>query len=125
MQQPDDIEAEWEQFVLKGEDISPPPRKPRRRKTEPFVQLTLKLAAAAAKAAGGQRLFVLLWILYRGWKEKSDTVLVSNDALSEYGISRMTKYRALKNFEAAGLIRVDRPESRNPTVTILIGELDR
>jgi hypothetical protein len=44
---------------------------------------------------------------------------LSNALLAKYGVHRNSKYRALAELEAAGLIRVDRWGKRAPRITLL------
>jgi hypothetical protein len=59
-----------------------------------------------------------LWHL-RGLR-KSDTFIVSNVMLRDWGIQPDAKRRALRTLEGAGLIRVDRRTKRSPRVTLII-----
>jgi len=61
---------------------------------------------------------VLLWYWYG--LTGSLTVRVSTKRLNEFGISRRTCFRALKDLEDAGLVHVDRKHGRAPLVRILI-----
>jgi ABC-type metal ion transport system substrate-binding protein len=36
------------------------------------------------------------------------------------GVSRYAKRRALRQLEEAGLIKVDRPDKKSPTVTLIV-----
>jgi hypothetical protein len=90
----------------------------KRKKRDPFVKVPLQSAAAAAKATGGQRFMVWLYLLHRSWFEKRTTVSLPNGALRKYGISRDIKRKALADLEAVGLVQVDRRPHKNPRVTL-------
>jgi hypothetical protein len=60
---------------------------------------------------------VALWFL-RGVR-RSYTVTLGSATLEQFGVDRFAKYRALKNLEQAGLVRVKRRRKKNPVVTIL------
>jgi hypothetical protein len=93
-----------------------PAKARRRRQEEPFVIVPLRYAEEAAKAgAGAPAIIIFTHLLYLSWKTKSSTVTLSN----RDGINRRTKDRVLRNFEAAGLIRVERRNGRSPQVTLL------
>ena len=47
---------------------------------------------------------------------------LSQAALTEFGVSRQARYRALEALEGAGLISVRRRPHRNPLVTVLVPE---
>jgi hypothetical protein len=91
----------------------------RRKKHQPFVKVPLALAAEAAAATGGRRLFVWLWLLHRSWQCQTPSIVVPNIALRRYGISREVKRGALNDLEAAGLIVVEYRRHKNPIVTLL------
>jgi hypothetical protein len=92
---------------------------PRRKRGQPFVKVSLTLAAQAAAATGDFKLFVWLWLLRRSWERHTATILVPTEALAKYGVSRKTKRRALEQLQAAGLIAVEHRPNRNPAVTVL------
>jgi len=91
----------------------------KRKKTVPFAKVPLPLAAEAAAATGGLRLFVWIWLLERSWRHQTRTVVVPNTALRQYGISREVKRSALNDLAAAGLITVEHRPYKNPIVTLL------
>jgi hypothetical protein len=62
---------------------------------------------------------VSLWLLHLAWKAKSKTFQLPNGQLNSFGVRRNTKERALRDLEAAGLIRVDRRQRKSPIITIL------
>jgi len=61
---------------------------------------------------------VLVWYWYG--LTGSLTVKVTTKRLKEFGISRSTCFRALKDLEDAHLVLVDRSYGRAPLVTILV-----
>jgi len=63
---------------------------------------------------------IALWFL--SGVNKNLSVRLSNKLLSEFGINRYAKHRALRVMEEANLISVFRKPGRSPVVTIL--ELD-
>jgi hypothetical protein len=77
----------------------------------PWVQAACKLPGKALAVA------LAIWHLAR--MRKSDTVELSQTRLSEFGVKRWAKYRALAALEKAGLVRVVRRQRRNPEVTVL------
>jgi hypothetical protein len=92
--------------------------KPKRR-DHLFAQVPLQLAAKVAKLTRGHQFFVWIWLQHLAWKTKSRTFTVSNSALTQYGISRKTKWRALESLETAGLISIERFENKAPIVTLI------
>ncbi len=91
----------------------------RRKKREPFVKVPLATAAEAAAASGCSQMMVWLYLLYRSWKLQKPSFAVPSSALRNFGISREVKRRALRNFEGAGLIVVERRMHKNPIVTLV------
>jgi hypothetical protein len=63
-----------------------------------------------------------LWHI-RGLR-KSNTFIVSNLMLRDWGIQADAKSRALRKLERAGLIRVERHGKRSPQVTLLVKDSD-
>jgi DNA-binding MarR family transcriptional regulator len=90
-----------------------------RRQRAHFIKVPLDWAEQATKAISAPKAFVVLWLLYRAWKSGSPTVPLSNRQLEVRGVHRKTKHRALKELEAAGLIKLDRRRGRAPVVTLL------
>jgi len=60
-----------------------------------------------------------LHLLFRVFKERRQTIKLANGVLEIYGVSRGQKWRALKELEALGLIRVEHCERKSPRVTVL------
>jgi DNA-binding transcriptional ArsR family regulator len=74
----------------------------------------------ALPAVGGAKLAVALYLYRLRVVQHSRTVAVPNGWLRyELGISRRTKYKALKDLERAGLIKIQRKGREAPTVTFL------
>jgi hypothetical protein len=78
----------------------------------------LEWAAKAAKATKTLKALVWIELLYAAWQAKSDTVTLSNMGLSQAGVSRQTKLRALRKLEAAGLVKVAWCGRKAPLVLI-------
>jgi DNA-binding transcriptional ArsR family regulator len=76
----------------------------------PWIIGAVKLSPCAL------RISIVIWYV-RGLR-KSDTFILSNKMLKEFGLDRYTKYRGLKLLEEAGLVEVKRRSKRNPMVTI-------
>jgi hypothetical protein len=103
-------------------DPEPPKgrRQSQQKRDEPFVLVPLAATAQAAKATRCAKLFVWLLLLHRVWRDKSQTVALSNCALAPYGISPDAKLRALADLEAAGLIQVERQGTKTVRVTVFL-----
>jgi hypothetical protein len=103
-------------FVVETLDTGPAPVK---RPKQSFVKVPLDHATTlAAKATGGQRMFVWLLLLHRSWREDTPTVPVTNAMMLKHGISPDVKARALRQLEKAGLITVEWRDRKNPIATM-------
>jgi hypothetical protein len=58
-------------------------------------------------------------VLLRCRLNRTKTVILSSCFLSRFGLTRNDKRRALADLESAGLVRVERHDRHNPTVTVL------
>jgi hypothetical protein len=118
------MEEDGQQYVIRhGRRIAiktlNPIGTPKRKRAEPFVMVPLRWAEQAARATSTPKAFVWLWLLHLTWKAKNNTVPLSNGQLQKPGVHRHTKARALKELEAAGLIRVVQGHRKTPVVTVL------
>jgi hypothetical protein len=94
----------------------------RRRSVERFAMLTEERLRLLAKI--GPR-FPAAWLIYChllmvNWKKLRQPVKLTNKALAELGVSRFAKYRALRELERVGLIKVKKhTDYEAPIVTPL------
>jgi hypothetical protein len=88
------------------------------KRTEPFLQIPHRAILAGSRVLGGRRLLVWLYIHHRVWSDKNNTVRIGNVTLGSWGVRRMTKYRALRDLEKAGLISVEWRDRKSPLVTV-------
>ena len=95
-------------------------RQPRRARTEPFLNITLRaVAAGGGVLRGTKQYFVWLYIHHRVWADKNDTVTVANLTLKSWGVGKREKRKALKLLEEAGLVSIEWRARRSPLVTLL------
>lgn len=103
-----------------------PPKKPKKpRLSGNFLKGPIPIAwlmKASALPGKASQIGVALWYL-RGLR-KNDTVILANDLLEQFHVSRKAKYRGLKALENVGLIAVEGRKDRNPSVTILMVGLE-
>jgi hypothetical protein len=64
---------------------------------------------------------VALCLLFRNWKARGRPFPLTNTVLSEERVSWQAKWRALRELEELGLIRVEERPNRSPLVTVLTG----
>jgi DNA-binding transcriptional ArsR family regulator len=79
------------------------------------VQWVIQASQFGVKA---QLVGLALWHL-KGLR-RSDTFIVSNLMLREWGVQPDAKSRALRALERAGLIRVERQGKRSPQVSLIV-----
>jgi hypothetical protein len=60
-----------------------------------------------------------LALLHRDWKNDGRPVRLANKGLEADGLNRKQKYRALADLERLGLVTVERPFRKSPTVKVL------
>ena len=94
-------------------------RTPRKTKTDLFAKVPLWWAEQAAQATKTPKAFVWVWLLHLAWKAQSNMFHLPNARLLDRGVSPYAKRRALRELEAAGLIRVVREVGKSPLVTLM------
>ena len=77
----------------------------------------------AAAKLGGSSLAVLLAIHHRRVVTNQEAVTLPSGLLSEFGIDKSAKKRALQKLEAAKLIRVERAPGRTAVVELIARRL--
>jgi hypothetical protein len=110
--------GEWVE-VKEPTDKSKPTSSAKRQRETAFTQVMLNPAAIAFKVTRSQAAFVWVWLQYEVWRTKSAVVTITNAALTPYGITRWTKYRALQAYAKAGLINILRDGKRAIVVEVL------
>ena len=78
--------------------------------------------------ASGQTWHLAWHLLHRHWKNNCGFVKLANGMLEEDGISRPTKWRALRQLERRGLIAIESRPRKSPIIRLLDGfrsETDR
>jgi hypothetical protein len=105
--------------------LNPAVAKPRRQQQREFIMVTQEQSDRLDKAAnlGTERVFRhLLFLTWREWRTRAGKpVTLANAELARKGVDRRTKWRALLELEALGLIRMERRYKKSPIVTVLGG----
>ena len=85
-----------------------------------FIQGPIPLTWIQRMSAMSAKTVVLALLLWyrRGF---GGEIKLTNALLQEFGVSRASKYRGLRQLEQAGLVHVSRKEGKNPIVEILRG----
>ena len=92
---------------------------PKRRHMKAFAMMPLAEAASMFEAMRQPRAMVATVLCYQAWRARGKPFALANKLLAKYGVHRNTKYRALAELEAAGLIRVERWGKRALRITML------
>jgi hypothetical protein len=61
---------------------------------------------------------IAVYVLHQHWKTSGKPVRVSNELAKTIGVTRRTKWRALRELERLGLIQVDVGPRRSPRVRV-------
>ena len=64
------------------------------------------MGGQAAKATNTLKALVWIELLYAMWQSRNNSAIRSNGRLARAGVSQNAKYRALRELEAAGLVRM-------------------
>jgi len=115
-----------DEFTLPGGSAPLKGPKRLRQRREHFVSMSWKLIEAAVPHFRDKSWVVLMQIVYETWrhtevrKRQGYTIKLPNQFLKRLGISRHTKYLALRKLEAAKIISVDWRDKKSPLVTLLV-----
>jgi hypothetical protein len=96
---------------------------PRRRRQQPFTKFPRSWENRMQTVRHASSYRVALYLLYQTWKADEHLIRpirLSNTALAELGVSRWAKWRALRELERVGLIRVEERPRKSPLIHILV-----
>lgn len=91
-----------------------------KRRHQQFVKFPLVWADRLRTVRYTSSYRVALHLLYRHWKSGRCPIQLSNVALVEAGVSRDQKWRALRELELLGLIRIERRRRRSPLINLIV-----
>jgi hypothetical protein len=63
---------------------------------------------------------VAIHLLYEHWRASARPIQLSNVALRSQGLSSKSKWRALRELESAGLIRIEPRARKSPVIHVLL-----
>ena len=89
-----------------------------RKRREHFVRVPWTWVEKLVSASG-KTWQMAVWLLYFHWKGGGAPIKLANGMLRYDGVSRRTKWRALAELEALGLVAVERRPKRSPVVRVL------
>lgn len=90
--------------------------KPKRQRRE-FIQITREQSQRLDKASHAIDI-VFRHLMFLNWKSPGRVIYLANGALSEKGISRFAKCRALARLKKLGLIRLKKRPRKSPGVIV-------
>jgi hypothetical protein len=96
------------------------PTPKRRGKMDGFAQTSLRAAAEFSRKMKNADHVIFTMLVYKAFRTKSQTFVMSNDLPTVHGVNREAKRRALSRFEEAGVIRIERRGHQSPIVTLLV-----
>ena len=88
-----------------------------KRQRQQFVMVPWVWVESLKEARHVATYRLALFVLYQHWKTNKP-VLASNVALKALGVPRRSKYRAIRELERLGLIRVEWRRRRSPVITV-------
>jgi hypothetical protein len=89
------------------------------KKPDRYIKLPMWFAGAAAKATNTRKAMVWIWLVWLAFENRSLEFPVPNGRLRQWGVSRHTKDKALRELEAAGLIVVTRQRGKTVRVALI------
>jgi DNA-binding transcriptional ArsR family regulator len=124
--------ANWDvrSFQLVTGDVKRPQPVPRRgRRISPvkgkFIAGPIDVVwLSQARKLGVTALWVGLSLWYLRKLRGSDSIIVSNLAMQDWGVQPDAKRRALRNLKNAGLITIEPRGKRSPLVTLVVQDSD-
>jgi hypothetical protein len=100
-----------------GERLASTPRKIQKRQRH-FIKVPWPWVERL-RGATGQTYRVALSLLYLHWKGKGEPVKLANGMLLIDGVSRQSKWRALRDLQRRDLITVECRPNRSPIIRLL------
>jgi hypothetical protein len=91
--------------------------KSRRSKRE-FIQITREQSERLDKAKNIATYKIFLHLLFLNWKSPGRTIRLANGALTQRGIHRRTKSRALLELKKLGLIKLRMRPRKSPEIIV-------
>ena len=102
-----------------GEAWAVVPKKIKKRR-EQFIMVPCAWIEKLAKSRSANTYRVALNLLYLHWKDNGDPIKLANGMLAMSGVTRFSKWRALRQLERAGLIKIERRPRRSPVIVVVL-----
>ena len=109
-------------FCLDTATLSAPPVPSKvRKRREQFVQMPLWWAQELVKEpiATGSTFYLAIHLWHLDWKNNHHPFKLGNGMLEYDGVSRQTKWRALRDLERRGLVVVKCRDSKSPIIHMI------
>lgn len=112
--------AHLNEFRLEPGATNNVPKRSRNKRKDPFLKGPIDWRwLCSAALLPGRALHVAVALQYLAGLHRLQMIQLSVRPLTELGLTRTTRYRALKALEEAGLVHVCRGNGKLPVVTIL------
>jgi hypothetical protein len=98
------------------ERLAAVPRKIQKRRQQ-FTMLPMAWVEKLANSPG-KTWYLAAHLTYRHWEGKGAPIKLANGMLEYDGISRQTKWRALRKLERLGLITINTHRGKSPIITV-------
>jgi hypothetical protein len=90
-----------------------------RKRREQFVMLPMWWYEKLANPVAHGRTCLVAWhLLHLHWKNRSKPFKLPNGTLRYDGINRFAKWRALRDLESRGLIKIECRQRQSPTIHV-------
>jgi hypothetical protein len=95
--------------------------KPRRRRSDAFVMVPWAWVERLERTRNATTMKIAHRLLHLDWKSQGQPAALSNIAVARF-VGRRGKWRALRELERLGLIRVERRTGSSPKIVVFRGE---
>jgi hypothetical protein len=100
-------------------NLQPKAARPKKRWRRRFIKFPWAWMDRLKAANRGVTYRLALLLAYEHWRTGGRTIVLSNMAVEREGISRRSKWNALREMECMGLITVERRPRKSPRINLL------
>jgi hypothetical protein len=94
---------------------------PKGRSREPFTKFPHSWEARLLEAKRITSYRIALHLLYLHWRSAGRPIRLSNVALAGKGVTRQSKWNALRELARLGLIKIEKRPQKSPVIRIVVG----
>jgi hypothetical protein len=91
-----------------------------RKRRQHFIQVPWTWVEKLSKTQSANTYRVALYLLFLHWKGNGTPIKLANGMLAMDGVTRFSKWRALRELEQAGLITIERHPRKSPTIAVVV-----